>query len=429
MAKLDKVQISVMEILAEQGEAGTVIARRLGVSEGTVRYHLKKTGDDTPDGRLKAFLIERLGLAEVVAEWWATEADALPAGRSPNATALHEWLKEEHDYAGSVKSVRKYVRHRLGRPPLRPFRRVETPPGVQAQVDWSEHPDIDLGDGEGLRTLYVFHMVLSHCRHQVSIVCLGCDQLWWHYAHLEAFRRLGGIPAVVRIDNLKTGVAQGAGHTAVLNASYQVFARSCGFHIDTCEPYQPQQKGKVERGVRTFRQGDLRKVAGLGRDALQAWMDQRWNKRAEDRPCPATGTTIREAWEAERAVLRPLPDPCPEPFNVVVERQVSRDCLVCFEGRQYGVPFTYCKKPVEIRGCAYTVAIHDRHSGLLLISYPRHTQKTLLIDPSIYEGDGNDRVHAPTPLGSMGKRIQELAADTVERRSIDWYKELMEVAR
>jgi hypothetical protein len=53
----------------------------------------------------------------------------------------------EHDYTGSYKSVLRHVRAKFPKPKLRPFRRVETPPGAQAQVDWWECSGIDLGDG------------------------------------------------------------------------------------------------------------------------------------------------------------------------------------------------------------------------------------------------------------------------------------------
>ena len=37
------------------------------------------------------------------------------------------------------------------------------------------------------------------------------DQLAWHHVHNEAYRRLGGVAAVNRIDNLKTGIVHGCG--------------------------------------------------------------------------------------------------------------------------------------------------------------------------------------------------------------------------
>jgi hypothetical protein len=38
-----------------------------------------------------------------------------------------------------------------------------------------------------------------------------------------------------------------AGATAVLNRSYEVFARTCGFEIDPCRPATGSDKGKAER--------------------------------------------------------------------------------------------------------------------------------------------------------------------------------------
>jgi hypothetical protein len=114
---------------------------------------------------------------------------------------------------------------------------------------------------------------------------------------------------------------------------------------------------------------------------------------------------------------------------VAVVRQVQRDCLVNFEGRQYAVPFVHCREHVEVRGCAGTVQIVAQDTGQIVQSYPRGTQERLLIDPACYDGEGTPRVCAPVPLGRLAKRVQELEADGVERRSVDWYAALVEVGR
>ena len=57
--------------------------------------------------------------------------------------------------------------------------------------------------------------------------------------------------------------------------------------------------------------------------------------------CPVTGTSVREAWEAERELLQPLPTMA-EPFDRGGDAgRCSRDCLVSFEGRRYSVPFAW----------------------------------------------------------------------------------------
>ena len=50
--------------------------------------------------------------------------------------SLYDLLVNQHGYRGSYKSVLRYVRRRMVKPKVRPFRRVETAPGAQAQVDW-----------------------------------------------------------------------------------------------------------------------------------------------------------------------------------------------------------------------------------------------------------------------------------------------------
>lgn len=432
MGQLSKEEIVTIQVLNSRGQSKAAIARQLGVDESTVRYHLQRAASGAADGRQKPFLIETLGLSEVALGWWSAEVARLPSGRSPSAVELHDHLVETRGYSGSVKSVRAFIAARVERPPQRPFRRVEVLPGTQAQVDWSEHRDVDLGTGAP-QTVYVFHMKLSHSRRQVDIVSLSMDQLHWHHVHLEAFRRLGGIPAMVRIDNLKTGMAHGSGVWGTKNAAYESFANSLGFHIDPCQVRMPRAKGKVERGVRTFRTGDLRRVAPLGLDALQAWCDQQSFKRDERGRCPVTGTSVVDAWKAERASLAALPDPYPKAFDVVVPRLVHRDCTVHFENHVYSVPYRYADRQVEVRGCVGVVEFRDRSTGTLVKTWPRGTKQLQLIDPADYDGVDTDTCLAPVPLGAAGRSIVAPApnwteAEAVEHRSIDHYADLVAFA-
>jgi hypothetical protein len=45
---------------------------------------------------------------------------------------------------------------------------------------------------------------------------------------------------VVRVDNTKTAVVQGAGAWGTINPSYQRYATTVRFHIDACAPYAPE---------------------------------------------------------------------------------------------------------------------------------------------------------------------------------------------
>ena len=80
---------------------------------------------------------------------------------------------------------------------------------------------------------------------------------------------------------------------------------------------------------------------------LQRWTDGRVEASMQRRTCPATGTSVGEAWEAEKHHLGRLPHPLPEPFDLSVQRRVGRDATVRFEGRTYSVPFRLAETVVE----------------------------------------------------------------------------------
>src|SRR3954447_26766148 len=101
-------QIVTIKVLQQRGHSQSQTARILGVSEGAVRYHLRRARDGATDRRQKPSRIEQRGLAEVVAHWWQAQAEVLGRQRPPSVQFLHEFLRAEYGYDGSYKSVRKY---------------------------------------------------------------------------------------------------------------------------------------------------------------------------------------------------------------------------------------------------------------------------------------------------------------------------------
>ncbi len=405
--------------LHAQGVPNTEVARMLGVSEGSVRYHVRRQAQRAEDGRRSAQRSCVADLHEAIVAWLAS-----CEGRM-NLAALHDHLVEEYDFTGSRRAVQRYVARSFPRPRIRARRRVETPPGAQAQVDWAEFRDVWLG---GQRTtLYALHMQLSHSRFGAIVWSRHKDQLSWQSAHNDALRRLGGVPATLRIDNEKTAIARGAGSWGEINSSYRRYAQTVRFHVDACERGCPEHKGKVERRIRDHRFGlDPRHRHWNDLAELQEWTDRKYQASAARRRCPATGRSVLESWAAERACLQPLPV-LPEPFDVIVRRPVGIDCMVHFESRQYSVPFRLVGRHVEVRGCAGIVQVLAEHE--VVAEHPRGTQSLIVIDPSHFEGPATDQVLPPLPLGKMGRRLQEIAAMAPQSRPIDLYASLAEVAR
>jgi hypothetical protein len=379
LAKLTREHIVTIEVLPQRGQSQRSTAGIRGVSEGTVRYHLRRTQEAVTDGRQKPSLIEQLGLAAAVAHGW--QAQILGQERTPSVQLLHEFLPAEHGSDGSSKSVPKFVRARYGRPPVRPFRRVETPVGAQSQSDWGEFRSVDRGDREGLATVYAFVRVLSHSRKAALVWSRSMDPLAWHHVPNEADRRLGGGAAVNRIDNLKTGIARGCGAWGQINEQYRVSARTMGFHLDACEVRSPPPNGKTERRVGDCKGLDLQGRHFDGLAGLQSGTDADRAARAIKRICPATGLPVVASGEAEKPCLRPLPEGLPQPFDLVKTVPVHTDCAGHFEGRTDMVPFLSAGRTVAVRGGSARVQILDPQTAAIWISYPRHTPERILIDP------------------------------------------------
>ncbi len=426
MSKLSKDEIVTLLVLRQKGETNQAIAARLGISEGAVRYHLKRAAANARDGRTKLSLIESLQLEQVVQHWWQDQTQSLPKDRPPCVQQLWTYLVDEYAYGGSYKSVLKYAREYFPKSPTRPFRRIETPPAAQVQSDWLE-TTVRLSDHGGvvqLVKLYGFIMTLSHSRKTTVIWSQSMDQLAWHHCHNEAFKRLGGIAAVNRIDNLKTGVASGSGVRGVINESYSAYARTMGFHVDPHEARAPQQKGKVERRVGAFKSLDFKRVfSSIGE--LQNYTDETLQRDSIVRKCPVTGESVHTTWLAEKELLRPLPMTMPEPFDLIKQAAVHKDCTIRFEGRSYAVPYPYANATVEVRGCSGTVQVFDRKSGQFLVQYPRKTKELLLIDAACYDEQATDSEQSsmlkPLPLGRIARQLNELSSQAVATRSIDYY--------
>ena len=101
--------------------------------------------------------------------------------------------------------------------------------------------------------------------------------------------------------------------------------------------------------------------------------------------------------------------------------------MVSFESRQYSVPFAYVGQMVEIRGCHASVQILA--DCQVLARHPRHTAARIVIDERHFDGTATDRVVPPPPLGRMGLRLQQIAAMEPQKRPINLYAALAEVAR
>jgi transposase len=164
-----------------------------------------------------------------------------------NAVKLQEELRWQ-GYTGGVTLIRRFLH------PLRQWipavtERFETPPGQQAQVDWSSCGHIWHRDR--LRPLSSFSMTLCYSRRPYVEFTVSQDMETFLRCHINAFGYFGGVPREILYDNLKTAVdRRGPDGQVVWNRRFRDFADYYGFVPRACRPYRAQTKGKVENGIR-----------------------------------------------------------------------------------------------------------------------------------------------------------------------------------
>jgi transposase len=225
-----------IKTLAARGASNSDIARLLGVTEGAVRYHVARMQTGAFDGRSRQE--PKAAVVAAAIDHWRQMQDDGPI----NLAVLHAWLVSEYGYSGSLRSIQRYWARTYRAPAVRARRRVETPPGAQAQVDWAHFPAVVVG---GIaRDLVALHMVLSWSRKAAIVWSETKDMLAWLGCHTACFTRLGGVPATVRIDNEKTAMARGAGVWGTLHPTYRRYATVLHFHVDACPPRSHVPKGR-----------------------------------------------------------------------------------------------------------------------------------------------------------------------------------------
>src|SRR6185437_3938370 len=135
MTKIGRDQVMMASEWIGRGVSQRTVARQLGVSEVTLRYRRQRAAMDVADGRRdRRSALD--GFEPAVASALEELVDRRHPERPVAARLVFDALVRDHEYAGSYPALVRYLRRLRGVPPVRALRRVETPPGVQAQHDW-----------------------------------------------------------------------------------------------------------------------------------------------------------------------------------------------------------------------------------------------------------------------------------------------------
>src|ERR1700740_2498276 len=257
--------------------------------------------------------------------------------RGRNAKAIWQDLVTDYGYPGDYQTVKRFVRRLGGSKLPQPAGIILTEPGEEAQVDYGSGPRVrDPQTGKYRRTR-LFVLTLGYSRKSVRLLVWRSSTRIWAELHEKAFRRLGGCPRVVVLDNLGEGVTAPDIYDPTVNPLFRDVLAHYGVVALPCRIKDPDRKGKVESGVGHTKRTPLKGMRFESLEEAQAYLD-RWEERwADTRIHGTTKRQVAAMFAEEKPHLAPLPI---EPFRYYHfgKRTVHLDGHVEVEGAYYSAP-------------------------------------------------------------------------------------------
>lgn len=366
----------IEEMKSEQGDKFDIskinlaeLERRTGLTRAQLR-RLKRNGFQV----IPHALTGRKADATIISGYTGVINDLLKKGVS-NSEVILDRIKD-HGYTGSLTTVKRYISaHKYLIPPKRQKvasqgnrgRRYSSDAGESYQMDWG-FVNVDTGDGNSYKVA-CFAMICHHCGERYIEFFPNAKQENLFIGMIHAFKRMG-LPEHVLTDNMKSVVLHrdSEGHP-VWNHDYEAFMDTIGFKTKLCRPRHPFTKGAVERLVRFVKDNFLAgrvfsTITDLNYEAWK-WCDNqnnRYHKAVDCIPherhsvsCIRNAFLLKDTFDVRKYL-------CPV-------RCISFDGFVTYEGRRFGVPYSYVQHTCRVQRENFTLYVYDLELRKVLITH------------------------------------------------------------
>ena len=347
-----EVAKAIGRMMAEQGENFSLekvnlaeLARRTGLSRQKLRRMKQHNFEDTQHASKgkKASTTLLSGYTGILDE-------LLRSGVTNSAVCLKRL--QDNGFPGGKTIVKNYIashqhlvpaqRHAVA-PQGNRGRRFVTGPGEAFQMDW------------GFVTVdsYHGHQYKAAC---FAMICHHCGQ-----CYIEFFPN-------AKQENLFIGMVHAFRYMGIPQKDYEQFMKTVGFQTKLCKPRHPFTKGKVERLVRFVKDNFLAgrifwNVTDLNHAALD-WCN-------EQNTAYHRGLGIPQDEHMSRCanVVSKLDESLDLLFYLCPERRISFDGFVNYEGRRFGVPYSYTGKTARVMRDGDLLYIYSADLALLLATH------------------------------------------------------------
>lgn len=346
------------------------LGRRTHLTRGKLR-RLKKNGFNVlPNGNKgkKASTTVLTGYTGVI--------DDLLRQRVTNSEVCFSRIKLL-GYKGGLTTVRMYIEsHKSLVPALREAvspqgnrgRRYQTGPGEAYQMDWG-FVNVQKSDGSGEYKAACFAMICHHCGERYIEFFPNAKQENLFIGMIHAFAYMG-IPKYVLTDNMKSVTLghDSDGHP-IWQADYDAFMKTVGFQTKLCKVAHPFTKGKVERLVRFVKENFLAgraftNITDLNAEALN-WCTEQNSRYHRAVNCVPEQVHFNECITAAKE----LPQTQEIYYYLCPERKISFDGFVNYEGRRFGIPYSYTSKICRVNRNGYVLTIYSDDLSHVLVRH------------------------------------------------------------
>jgi transposase len=345
---IDRRLVFEIHRLSQEGYKIRQIARTLKLSRESVKRYLDNPHPPRPvivrTGKLDFFKPEIQRLLE--------QAPAV------SGAVLLQRLKAQ-GYTGGITILRDHLQE-VRPKQKRAYIRFESPPGEQFQIDWGHFGALVYGKTP--RKLYCLAVIEAHSRMLYAEFTHSQKQEALHQGLLNAFRFFQGTPREILTDNMLTAVLEREGSIIRFNEAFLEFLRPFRITPRACHPYQPQEKGKIEKGgIHYLRHNfwPLRSFTDLPDINRQCrhWLDTQANCRLHQ----TTGERPVDRFKPE--ILQPLPEFTPD-CRETLSLKVHADFAIRFDSNFYSVPPWAIGKTVIVKADLKTVTIYQHEKTL-----------------------------------------------------------------
>ena len=288
-----------------------------------------------------------------------------------SASTVLEWLDERHPGRFSRSHLRTLQRRMrdwraLHGPDREVYFEQEHPPGREAQMDFTHCGGLGITIGGEPFSHLMFQFVLSHSGWRYAEVAYGETFTALVSGLQGALWELGGVPEVVRTDNLSAATHELKGSKGrAFNERYQAVLDHYGLKATRTNPRSSHENGVAEQGHRRLKDAIAQALVLRGSSDFES-VEQytRFVRQIVDK----RNRLVRDKLAREYPHLRALP-PAPVPEYVSYRARVRKWSTIRVDNRTYSVPSRLIGVEVDVR--LYTDRIEVYYKGHLVESMER----------------------------------------------------------